>query len=245
MKRVIWITLLAVVAFAVFLLVRLPASWVVSSPPANISCTGVDGTIWSGACSGLVVSGQPVGDVVWDIHPSRLLAGKLAAHVAVTRPSASASGDVEVGLDKNLIVRNMRADLPLDRALFPQLPPNLAGNVHAEMALVRAEKEAIKELKGHIEARHLVEGSGGESTPLGSYSLTFPGGTGVQTGQLRDLGGPLQFEGTLSLTPEPGFDLQGLVKARPDAPASLTQNLRMLGSPDAQGRRQFSLSNTF
>jgi hypothetical protein len=47
------------------------------------------------------------------------------------------------------------------------------------------------------------------------------------------------------LTPEPGFDLQGLVAARPSASADLVQNLRFLGSPDAQGRRQFSLESSF
>ena len=81
----------------------------------------------------------------------------------------------------------------------------------------------------------------------GSYSLTFPPSTGGDpVGQLRDLGGgPLAVEGTLRLTPEPGFDLEGLVKARPTASADLAKDIQFLGSPDAQGRRPFSLAGTF
>jgi len=45
--------------------------------------------------------------------------------------------------------------------------------------------------------------------------VTFPGGPGEPTGKLRDLNGPLAVEGTLRLTRQPGFELEGLVAARP------------------------------
>jgi general secretion pathway protein N len=244
MKRAIWITLFAVVAFAVIVLARLPASWVIPSPPANISCTAVDGSIWSGTCAGLSVQGTSVGDVVWEVHPSQLLAGKLFAHVVLTRPSASARADVEVGLDKNITARNVQADLPLDPALIRQLPRNLRGSAHADLALARIEKGIVTQLQGRIEAYDLEERSG-NVTKLGSYSLTFPGGSGDPTGQLRDLGGPLTVEGTVRLTREPGFDLQGFVTPHRDAPPELANEIQFLGSPDAQGRRQFALAATF
>jgi len=245
MKRAIWITLLAVVAFGVIVLARLPASWVIPSPPANVSCAAVDGSIWSGTCAGLTVQGTSVGDVVWELHPSRLLAGKLSAHVVLMRPSASARADVEVGLDKSITARNVQADLPLDPALIPQLPRTLRGSsAHADLAFARIEKGIVKQLQGKIEAYDLEERSG-NVTKLGSYSLTFPGGSGDPTGQLRDLGGPLAVEGTLRLTPEPGFDLQGLVTPRRDAPPELASEIQFLGSPDAQGRRPFALAATF
>ncbi|MDB6089212.1 MAG: ral secretion pathway protein [Gammaproteobacteria bacterium] len=243
-RRGLWITVLAVVAFAVIVIARLPASWVVPSPPANVACASVDGSIWNGACTGLTVGGAVVGDVVWDVHATRLLAGKLAAHVVLTRTTGSAQGDVEVGLDKSITARNVRADLPLDRALMPQLPPRLNGNAHADIALARFENGIVTQLQGLIEA-HNLEDRSGNITPLGNYSLTFPGGSGEPTGQLKDQGGPLQVEGTLRLTREPGFDLQGLVKPRADATADLTSEIQYLGSPDAQGRRPFALAATF
>ena len=245
MRRVILVTVLAVVAFAIIIIARMPASWVVPSPPAKISCVGTDGTIWSGTCSGLNVQGQAVGDIAWELHATRLLAGKIAAHVVLTRPGATAQADVESNFSvSDLTARNVKADLPLDPALMPQLPPNLRGSAHAELALVRLQKGVITDLQGHIEAHDLRQ-VGSNAADLGSYSLTFPGGQAEPTGELHDVGGPLAVQGTLRLTREPGFDLKGLVAPRPNAPADLAKQIQYLGSPDAQGRRPFALAATF
>jgi hypothetical protein len=39
--------------------------------------------------------------------------------------------------------------------------------------------------------------------------------------------------------------VEGLVATKPDAPPSLVRELSYLGSPDAQGRRPFSLEVSF
>jgi hypothetical protein len=196
------------------------------------------------------VQQQPIGDLSWDVHASRLLSGKLNADIVITRPTGTAQGNVEVGLDKNISARDVKADLPLDRELAAQLPPNLQGlrgKIHAELAHVRVEGQALKAIQGVVEARDLADGEGSNAQRWGSYSLTFPPSTGGDPiGQLRDLGGgPLAVEGTLRLTPEPGVDLEGLVTARPTASPELAQDIQFLGSPDAQGRRPFSLAATF
>jgi hypothetical protein len=65
-------------------------------------------------------------------------------------------------------------------------------------------------------------------------------------GQLRSLSGPLDVEGTLRLTRSPpGFLAEGLVATHPDASPQLVQSLAYLGTPDAQGRRHFSVENAF
>ena len=244
MKRAFWLTLLAVVVFAGIVLARLPASWVIPSS-GNLSCTAVDGSIWSGACSGLTVQGMSMGDVVWDLHPARLLMGKLAAHVVLTKGTSSARADVEVGLHKDITARNLVADLPLDPSVIPQMPSTLRGTAHLDLAQIRVERNIITQLQGRVELHDLVQRSSSDLTRLGDYSLTFPGGTGEPTGQLRDLGGPLSVDGTLRLTREPGFDLQTLVAARANASPDLKDAIQFLGSPDAQGRRPFGMSGTF
>lgn len=244
MRRAILITVLAVLAFATILIARMPAGWIIPSPPANISCSAADGTIWSGTCTGLSVQGQRVGDIAWELRPARLFRGRLAAHVAVTRPEAAAQADLESTFSgKTITARNVKADVPLERTLIPQLPADLRGNTHTELALARLENGSLSELQGRIEARDLRE-VGNDPSPLGSYSLTFPGGSQPLTGELHDLGGPLSFQGTLTLTPA-GFQVQGMVAARPDAPADLARQLQYLGSPDPQGRRPFSFENSF
>ena len=243
MRRTFWITLLAVLAFAVIVLTRLPASWVVpAGGGAGFTCASVDGSIWSGACSGLAVQRVAVGDLTWDLQPAQLLAGALAAHVTLAHGPISVRGDVALGFGHRLTLRNLIADVPVDHRVLRQAPRDLSGTLHLDLALAHIEKGAVTELQGRLEAHDLID-SHGRTTPLGSYALVFPGGN--LTGRLQDLGGPLAVSGTVRLTPGRGYAVDGLVAARADAPPELVNNLAFLGSPDAQGRRPFSMSGTF
>jgi len=243
-RRSLWIALLAAVAFVVIVLARMPAAWVLPARAAQWTCASIDGSLWSGTCAGLTVSGTPLGDMSWQLHPLRLLTGRLAAHLTLSHGPADAAADVELTFGQRLTARNVVADLPLDPALLPSVPPNVHGRAHVELALAQVQHGVIRQLQGRIEARNLEERSG-NNTALGSYSVSFPGGSGDPVGTLRDLEGPLALEGTLRLTPAPGFELEGVIAARRGAPPELVNSLRFLGSPDATGRRPFSLSGTF
>jgi hypothetical protein len=247
-RRGVLITVLAVAAFAVIVIARLPAGWVVPAPPSAVSCAAVDGSIWNGTCTGLVAQGSPVGDLVWDVHALRLLMGTLSVQMVLTRPTGSVHGDFDVGLDKSVTARNVQAEFPLDQDLMSLLPRNLRtlhGNARADIAFAHVSKNIVTQLQGHIEL-HDLEDRDREVLPLGSYSITFPGGSGAPTGQVQDLGGPLSVQGTVRLTQDmPGIDLQGYITPRADAAPALVNQLEYLGSPDAQGRRQFGTTLTF
>lgn len=252
MRRGIWITVFAVVAFAAIVIARLPASWVVPAPPAPVSCAAVDGSIWSGSCTGLTAEGSAIGDMTWNVHALKLLTGKLSANVVLTRSTGTLHGDVDVGLDKSITVHNVQAAFPLDRDVMSLLPRGLRtlhGTANADITSARFVNNALSQVQGRLEIHDLEDHDKDGVTPLGSYALTFPGGTtggGDPTGQLRDLGGPLAVEGTVKLTQNPpGFDVQGYVTPRADAAPGLVNQLQYLGSADAQGRRQFGSTVTF
>ena len=250
MKRTILLIIFAVLVFAAFVIAGLPASWAMPDSRTGVACGDVAGTIWNGVCSGLTFQQQPLGELSWEVRATRLLALKLNADVTLARPAGSAHGYVEIGFDKKVTVRDLQVDLPIDQNLVTALPPNLRGlrgKVHAQLALVRLDGNVLNTVEGTIEVQDLTDGAGSAAQRWGSYSLTFPSApSGNPVGQLRDLGsGPLAVEGSLKLTPEPGFDLEGLVAARPSASADLVEQLKFLGSPDAQGRRPFSLAGTF
>jgi Type II secretion system (T2SS), protein N len=248
MKRAFWLILFGVLVFAAIIVARLPAGWIMPGPKSGITCSDVDGTIWSGTCTGLTVQQQAIGDVSWEVHASRLLAGKLNTDLVLTRPDGTSHGNVEVGMDKNLTARDLEADLPLEHSLIPLLPQDLHGKLHAEIGSLRVEKNVITAIQGHLEARDLLDGAGPAAQRWGSYSLTFPpAAEGDPVGQLRDLGGgPLQVKGTLKLTSNPaGFDLEGQVKPLPTTPPDLVQQIQFLGRPDADGFRPFGMQNSF
>lgn len=241
MRRGILITVLAVVAFVVIVIARLPASWVIPAPPAPFSCGAVEGSIWSGTCTGLVAQGASVGDLTWDIHAWRLLTGKLSANVVLNRTSGTISGDFDLGLDKSVTARNVQANVTLDRDLLAQLPMGLRtlqGSMQANIAQAHITKNnIITDLEGTLEIYDLVSNDR-EITPLGSYQLTFPAGTMPPAAQLKDLGGPLGADGhVVLLQDKPGFNLDVFITPRPGTPPSLMNQLQYL-APDAQGRRE-------
>ena len=244
MKRAFWPVLLAAVAFAVIFIARIPAGWVVPQATAARFCTSLDGTVWSGSCAGLTFGGRALGDLSWDLHPLRIAAGRLAAHVTLAHGVTSARGDVELGLGGRITLRNLVVDGPLDAALIPGVPATLRGTAHVDLALAQIQHGIIRELQGRIEA-HDLEDRSGNDTALGSYVVSFPGGSGPPTGTVRDLDGPLAVEGTLRLTAQPGFELEGFIAPRKDAAPEIVNNIRLFGSPDASGRRPFSMSGTF
>lgn len=240
MRRTLWTALLALAAFAAIVLARLPASWVLPGSP-DYACASVDGTVWSGSCSGLTVQHFALGDLAWQLAPLKLLAGSLSAQVALANGPASARGAVALGIGGGITLSNLTADVPLDAALIPHVPRQLHGSLHTELALARIEHGVLVDLKGRLEAHDLTQRTG-QVTPLGSYAVTFPGGAAEPLGTLKDLGGPLAVEGTLRLTRAGGYVLEGQVAARSEAAPELVSGLAYLGSPDSQGRRPFSFA---
>ena len=244
MTRSVWIIGAALLAFAAILVVRLPASWVVPAPGKAIAgCMSTEGTLWSGSCSGLIVDGRPVGDLTWELHPLRLLAGRLAAHVTLAGAGMQGSADAEAGLHRHLLARNLTARLPLDPQLLPGLPGGVRGQAQLALPLAEVQGGIVTALQGRIEVHDLVSPDG--PTRLGSYVVEFPAAAGEIAGRVRDLDGPLSVDGVLKLTRQGGFDIQGTVAPKPGAPPALTNNLGFLGSPDAAGRREFSLTGTY
>ncbi|GAC1458579.1 MAG: hypothetical protein PVS2B3_10940 [Steroidobacteraceae bacterium] len=237
--------LAAAAVFTAVLVARMPAAWVLPTSGANAVCASVDGSLWSGSCTGMSIAHNPIGDVSWELHPLRLFRGELAVRANAVHGAAQAGADVALSFGKRIAARNLVADLPLDPDIIPGLPATLKGQAHFDLRLARLEHGVITQLQGRIEVHDVVDRSGGEETALGSYVIDFPAAPpGEPVGKLHDVDGPLAVEGTVRLTGQPGFDLQGEVIARPGAPPTLINNIRFLGSPDALGRRPFGISGT-
>jgi general secretion pathway protein N len=240
-KRTILLVCLALLAFAVMLIVKLPASWVVARLPPNVQCTPVSGTLWNGSCGSLMANGVQVGRLNWKLRPMKLFSGKFAAFVDVQRTDAFVRGELESSFDQSEVtLRDVDAALPIDPSIARQFPPNLRGRGTAKLQMLQMEKGIITAVRGRVEGRDLVQ-----QYPIGSFAVTFPGNEGEPVGQIESLGGPLDVEGTLKLTREPGFAVEGTVAPGADIHPGLARQLEYLGSPDGQGRRPFSVAATF
>lgn len=250
MRRIAWMVLAASAAFVAILIARLPAAWALGLVPASagLECAEPSGTLWAGSCGRFAARGMALGALEWRLHPSRLLRGRLAGAVSIHRPGSRLVARLETPvLGGSLEARELRAELELEPALLPRLPATLNGRVSADLSRLHFDGRRLDALAGRIVARELRE-TGSSSASLGDYELAFDQPSpvaGPLRGTLRDLGGPLGVQGTVTLTTEPGYLVEGLVATRPDAPAELARQIEFLGSPDASGRRPFSLSGTF
>ena len=245
MKRTLRISILAILAFAIILLVRLPASWLEGFLPPDIACTEVSGSAWDGSCSGLAYHGAPVGNLTWELHPAALLRGKLAAFVDLARGDDFIRGDIEVGRGGTYVAHDLQAQTPLDPPPLPELSSGYSGNVSVNLASLQVEKNIVVALEGQIETTSLY--SKRDRMAIGGYSVTFPKApAGAEpVGQVTSLDAPVDFQGTLKLTRAPGWVVDGKVRVKPDTPPELAKQLEYLGRPDADGTRPLSLEGTF
>jgi general secretion pathway protein N len=235
--------LLAVLVFVVTLFARLPAGALVPLLPAGLSCEQPGGTVWHGSCGQLRYGRFRLSRVSWKVHPAALLRLRLSAELFSDDPRVQGHTLVQLSRDGQIRVQGLSAQLPLKGGLS-LLPQGLTGTVQVALDGARLQHEQLLALQGSIRVLQLRSES--QAADLGSFELRFPPaapGAPIE-GQLHDLGGPLSVNGQLRLLRGGGYDLSGWVLARDQASPELLQALQLLGSPDAQGRRMFSLAGS-
>ncbi len=235
---------LAIIAFLVTLLLFLPASLIANWLPANVTTGTLSGTLWNGSADALSVDGRLLGAAQWRARPLQLLRGRLAADAAVMRDGGEMRGRFALGTGGKIEITDLEARWPLGDLPVRALRKGLIGDLQINAPLLQLENGAPTAAQATIDLRNLRE----RGADVGSYRVTFDDSSrqGAQlVGRMQDLGGPVQVTGTITLGPGRSYVIDGLVAARPDAPAQLVENLRYLGDPDAQGRRPFSESGTY
>lgn len=240
--------ILMVMAFVLVLLVRLPARWLGPLLPHGMQCQQLDGSAWNGSCAGLSSGGGELGDLTWNLQLLQLLRARLDLRLEFNGPGSNARGDVAVGFGGAVHGRDVTLDLPLTSALVSSIPAGAHARLQGKLDRIEWTGKYLAQLQGELTIQDLV---GTQGQAFGSYQVTFPlspdsgTGTDMPSGEVHDTGGPLQLTATLQLTHDPGYVVQGRVAPRPSASADIVDLLKYLGSPDAAGRRPFSLMGTF
>ncbi len=245
MKKVWLMVALGVAAYLVFALVTLPARVVASRLPSGIVVAGAEGTAWNGRAPAVMVGGAQVGSVTWKLHALPLLQLQLKADIKVTRTDGFVQATVATRGGEDIRLTQLTSSVPLG-----SLPPNVmpggwTGTLNARLARLDLKNGWPVGADGTLEVVDLT-GPARKPEPMGSYKVIFPPElTGNElVGALSDMGGPLEIAGNLRLNPDRSYMIEGSVAARPEASKSMTDSLQILGAPDAQGHRPFSLSGT-
>jgi hypothetical protein len=242
------VLLLGLAAFLLALLVVLPARWVGGRLPPTARCAEWSGTIWRGHCGQLTVTvpGQkPVTleSAGWKLHPLTLLRGHLAADVTIADARGDATGRVELARGEMLMLRGVSAHAVLDPQFPGGLPAGWRGRVEMEGLALDWQANKLQQLQGEFSFLDLRDEQGHD---IGSYHASFPAATAPPfTGQITDLGGPLELRAKLGLTAERNWSLDGTIAVRGGDETGFKRNLEALGAPDASGRYPLSATGTF
>jgi general secretion pathway protein N len=231
--------------FVLVLIARFPARWIGPLLPHGMHCLQLDGSVWSGSCSGLTRGASTMGDLTWDLHALQLLRARLELRLDLSNQGSYLRGTVAFGFGGALHGRDVQLDLPLTSALISSLPAGAQARLMGKLSRVEWTGKYLAGLEGQLDIQDLV---GAQGQAFGNYQATFGAdsqGADTPSGVVHDTGGPLALDATLQLTHDPGYVVQGHVAARPSASNTLADDLKYLGSPDASGRRTFSLQGTF
>jgi len=235
--------ILAALIFVVTLLVRLPASLLLSHLPADIVCDDPSGTVWHGSCDQVHDDGISVAGVSWTLHPLSLL--KLTLSADLSSVDANAGGSASVTLDRtgDATITALHATMPLTAA-SNTLPAGSSATLVLSLPLARIHDQHLVAVEGTIDLNQLHVANA--SSELGSFQMQFlpPDDNGLMKGQLHDLSGSLAVNGLMTLQPTGAYEINGSVATRPGAPQELEKTLQALGPADSQGQRAFSLAGT-
>ena len=225
-------------ALLVGLLVNLPArvayQWFA---PQELQLGGLAGSAWNGTAAQGRAGDFYFTDLDWRFRPLGLLAGKAAFMLEARPPGGFLETRLEAGFAGNLRLDDLRAALPL-----ATLPGMAGAGVEGELGLnlrsLVLEDGWPVAAEGSARLAGLVL-RGLSRRPIGDFHAALrESGDGIEAA-LEDAAGMLDLAGTAILARARSYRVQGRVGPKPQATPEVVQQLRLLGSPDAQGRHEF------
>ena len=247
-RRKLALTIVAGLAvFLGVLVVYLPASWFSGALPDGVRCATLGGSVWSGECLGLEVSGARLGDATWDLAIGRALSGRLVGDLDVRGAATGARADFDLNLSGSGELRNVVARFPLDPAFSAQMPRDYRAQIAASLKHLVLADGSPRRIEGTVEVRDLREVRP-QPVDLGSYQVSFDGVAqpeGKVLGNLHDVGGPFSLAGTVVLVPPNEYNVQGYITGRTADAERIVRQITFGAQPDASGRSEFRFEGTY
>lgn len=234
-------TLIAV-GIATFLLIaiatfpaRIASSWLA---PEQLRLGGVTGSIWSGHASEVAFGSEYFSDVSWSLKPLHLLMASVAVDAEVNTIAGRLSVSLAAGLGSTVTVSNVRGNLSI-AGIHPAFDANLiSGNLEINIDEIVLDDGYPSLATGQLTVSNLVAGAMGTS-PLGSFDAVLDTTDVGIMAIVSDNEAIFDLAGTLTLARDRSYLFVGDIAPTSLTPRRVSENLRFLGSPDADGKRQF------
>lgn len=233
MKKGLFYLLIGVLAYAGFLVVKMPAAVAygfIAQELQPLAVSGVEGTIWSGRASQVLYQRRPLGAVRWDLNPLPLVVGSVSADVSLTATAGSVETILTRSMDGSLLLENVRGRLEVSPlAPWVQLQAfRPEGKLSLDLERVGLQGKRPTEAVGEIvwsEAR--IQSP--RDLPLGGLIATFSTTPQGVRAVLRDRESPFSLDATVSLQSNGSYQLTGQIAASANADPEIHQLMQTLG----------------
>jgi general secretion pathway protein N len=204
----------------------------------------INGTIWQGEAARVSYQNIPLGPVSWRFVPLGLLQGQIEYAVELNDSDHTLGGYVARDLlSDGFSLSEIKGQLPADSLLklSNQTDLNANGQLDVELQKLRISDRRITTVEGEI--RWL---DAGIERPfravLGNLQFNLSGDELAIKSEIKELDGPLQVNGELTLMPDGSYQLQGKVTPNDAADPGLISLLQSIGRPANDGSIQIDYS---
>jgi len=250
LKRILGLILLALVAYAVFVIAKLPMAVAYQAVgayvPAAVRLYDFEGTVFYGEARALISERVQLDRVRWRFHPQSLLRGRLAYRLRVDTVAGSVRGRVGTSVTRALVAEELEGIVNLRdlMILLGEDEPKGTGWMIPAIAEIRRDTDGRVGVWGSVELNDLVW-TEGMRVELGGLVMEMEGDGPPWTVVLRDNGGPVRVTGELELDPAGGYRLSGMLTAREDSSPEVEQVLEMVSTGDSEGRHSIEIQGSF
>ena len=235
------LVLAGIATFVIGLIITFPArvayQWFA---PGELKLNGINGSVWRGNAAQGTAGGVYLADVNWSFRPIGLLGGKLEFASSSKLASGFFDANVSLGIGGSLTLSDVAGALALD-TLASVIPlSGIEGDVSVQFDELVVENGLPVEATGTLNIANLVSRYL-SPTRLGDYKAEFQTQDDGILGSVKSIRGVLELDGTIKLSRDRTYQLIGKVAATSAAPINIAQQLQLLGSPDADGMRDFRI----
>ena len=246
---------LALVLAAVFFLVlvvaiavaTMPATVLASRLPSvnpDLTMRGAEGSVWNGS-GRIAFRAVDLGTLSWQVKPWSVVTFSPQASLTLQDDQHQASAVVRAPSQQQLEIDNLQFEMNAERLRQLQVVDfgTLLGQLSGQFDRVRFDQQVgLTELVG-VARWHNAGWQSDIVVRLSDLEATFSPGLNSPVGDVRDLGGPLQVQGTIEFSGRQATTRLQLLGRGQDS--RIDEALNWIGQPTANGGRYLEIDSAF
>lgn len=222
---------------------------------AGVNVYELSGTLFDGHAGYVQAQGVGADDVVWRLHPSSLLLGRVNADIEVSldsrdlrKDNAWLSANVSRSLFSDRIVaRDVQAAAPISGLQKPLKLPYLPVDAVIRLDLERivVSGMAPQQIEGLAYVTQ-TQWKLGNAVSLGDYRIELTSDDDRLVARLSDNdAAKVAIQGEAGMTAERAYSVDLQLKPKLDTPTSVANQMKALGRTDGQGWYRLRQNGTF